>query len=105
MRNNSWLFVQKVGTLLVDRRFWVYLLSLGIMLGVVPATADKEALSTQTVDAILLVAQSATAVLGILVLVYSWTKRPPSGLDYKKLPTEVEKVLPVLIDLLSKKDS
>lgn len=99
MRNNTWLFVQKLGTLLVDRRFWAYLLSLGIMLGVVPATADKEALSNQTVDAILLVMQGATALLGVLVLVYSWTKRPPSGLDYKKLPTEIETLLPILKEL------
>lgn len=102
MRNNTWLFVQKLGTLLVDRRFIAYIISLGIMLGLIPAATDAEALSNQTVDAILLIMQGATALLGVLVLVYSWTKRPPSGLDYKKLPVELEQVIPVLKELLVK---
>ncbi len=105
MRNNVLLAISKFGTLLVDRRFWAWVISMGVVIGFVPATADAKALSDQTVSAILMILQGATMLLGMLALVYSWTKRPPSGLDYKKLPTELEELIPILTDLMFKKDA
>jgi hypothetical protein len=83
LKNNSWLAIQKIGTLLVDRRFWMYLISLGVILGVLPKTANADELGDAWVDGIMLVVQGATVLLNTLVLLYSYTKRPPSGLEYK----------------------
>lgn len=99
MRDNAWLFVQKIGTVLADRRFWVWLFGLLVTMGILPATTDAGAIGNQTADAILLVVQGATALFGVIVLLYSWAKRPPSGLNYKELPTEIEKLIPVLSEL------
>jgi len=86
----------KYGTLLVDRRFIGYILSLLVMFGILPAVIDTESLSNEFVDAVLLIFQGADTLLGILVLLYSWTKREPSGLNYG-IPIDVKELAEALL--------
>lgn len=81
--------IAKLGTVLIDRRFWMYLLSLGVIIGLVPATVDTEKMSNDLVGALELIMAGVTALGGLVMLVYSWTKRPPSGMNYKPEINEV----------------
>jgi len=83
------VFFKKLGTVLIDRRFWSYLFLLGITLGVIPATMDADQTANEVVTAVELIVQGATALAGFVALVLSWTKRPPTGMNYQPVPPEV----------------
>src|SRR3990167_3115186 len=87
------LFLEKMGTILADRRLWMAILTVGVSLltltGIDGNTIDKiKALIGEDAAA----ATFAEALIGALIVVItgiktisSWTERPPSGLDYKEL--------------------
>lgn len=86
------LILDKVGTVLGDRRFWVYVLSVAGMFGLVPKAADTEVLSKDIAEAIVLIFQAATLLGGALFVIGSWERRPPSGLRFKELLDTVSKL-------------
>ncbi|HMN10712.1 MAG TPA: hypothetical protein PKD55_00135 [Bellilinea sp.] len=87
-------FLKKVGTILVDRRaivtsLFVALLAFGGLFGLSPEQQEMLAesigdLYTALVVSIESVASLFAAGLAVYKLIDSWTKRPPSGLDYKE---------------------
>lgn len=86
--NANWKFVvDKLGTILVDRRFWeMFIFPTIFSLGLLPYLQDKDVvqLSEEAVAwAALLVPIISSFLLGI-----SWTKRAPSGLGFKDVKTE-----------------
>jgi len=77
------LTLDKLLTLVVDRRMFIYVASLLMMFGLLPWSADQlETANQALVDAILLVSQAVDAVFGLIMLLYSFTKREPSGYLY-----------------------
>lgn len=77
------LFLDKILTLVVDRRMFLYVASLLMMFGVLPWSADQlETANQALIDAIVLTAQAMDAVFGLLMLLFSFTKREPSGFLY-----------------------
>lgn len=90
------LILDKIGTVLGDRRFWMYLLSLLAMFGLVPQAADTEALSKDIAEAVVLVFQAATVLGGALVVILSWERRPPSGLRFKEVLDNMRKLQELL---------
>jgi|SRR3990167_4889538 len=103
------LFLEKMGTILADRRFWMAILTVGVSLltltGIDGNTIDKiKALIGEDGAA---AATFAEALIGALIVVItgiktisSWTERPPSGLDYK----ELDKASAFINDYFGKKD-
>lgn len=91
------VFLKKLGTVLIDRRFWSYLFLLGITLGVIPATIDADKTANDVVTAVELIMAGVTALVGFVALVLSWTKRPPTGMDYQPLPPEVIEVAQAIL--------
>lgn len=91
MDNINWkLILDKIGTVAVDRRFWVAVLTLvGILLGLPQLADNADSLSAELVDAIILIAQ----ILGLIFiptgLTLSWANRPPSGLRFKEPSAEL----------------
>lgn len=96
MLNNIKLFLEKVGTVLADRRAQimtlvgaaiVFLPALGV-----PEEVSKEVESTfgEAYGVVLLAIPVAIKVISLVALasnlVKSWTVRPPSGLAFKALP-------------------
>jgi len=82
--NNLKLALEKYGTLLVDRRLFVTLLLVfGTIFGVDAWVTDSEALATDVVEAIQLLVSASVALVSVISLVFSYTKRPASGLNYK----------------------
>lgn len=84
------LVLDKVGTIVVDRRFWVSLFTLlSIIFGIPELANNANYLSGEALDLVVLVAQ----ILGLLLvpfgLVISWANRPPSGLNYKEAVSQL----------------
>jgi hypothetical protein len=85
-------FVAKLGTVLNDRRFWISVLTVGVLLGLLPATMNAEAKADELVAAVLAITQGLGILTVAAMQLYSWTKRPPSGKSFaqeKKLAEEV----------------
>lgn len=77
-----WKTLSKLGTLLVDRRLWIALLFVvGNVVGVDEWSRNADALAGNIVDAIQGILMSGGALIAVVTLLYSYTKRPPSGLD------------------------
>lgn len=92
MQNINWkLVLDKVGTVIVDRRFWVSLFTAGLLVfGSPEVLGNVDSLSDQAVE----VSQAIVQIIGMLVpfitLIGSWTKRAPSGLNFKETTTAVK---------------
>lgn len=97
------IVIKKLGTLLVDRRLIFYLASVLLVLFGVPNAADQAtALDKQVQDLIVLIGQIIVIVSGMVTTVSSWTKRPPSGLQYDTIvsdQTQLYKIKALLEDL------
>lgn len=65
-------FVEKIGTVLADRRFWAAAISLAVVFF---------GMSETTVQTY---AEAIIAILTSLALILGWTWRPPTGLNYKE---------------------
>lgn len=93
IRNAKWSLVfDKVGTILVDRRFWLnFVFPVIFALGIFPhvTEANAENLSDQAVGWSELIVGTVVPILSAYVLGNSWTKRPPSGLGFKELISEL----------------
>jgi hypothetical protein len=90
------LVLDKIGTVLGDRRFWVtFALPLLILWGVLPTTVNN----TETVNSIMVLVQGIGTLLTALGLQQSWTERPPSGLSFKEIDSEWKKVKEALSEL------
>lgn len=85
LSNVNWkLIFDKVGTVIVDRRFWINLFTLAaILFGFPQLTDNAEGLSDQAVSIANLIVQAVALIAIPFNLTMSWTKRSPSGLDYK----------------------
>ena len=84
--------LEKIGTVLVDRRFWVAVLAIILTLG--GAFGFSEDQLQQIKDAfgedgegIALFFEQVIKVIVVIIaavkVISSWTERPPSGLDHK----------------------
>jgi hypothetical protein len=84
--------LEKIGTVLVDRRFWVAVLAIILTLG--GAFGFSEDQLRQIKDAfgedgegIALFFEQVIKVIVVIIaavkVISSWTERPPSGLDHK----------------------
>ena len=88
----------KLLTLVVDRRLIAYVaVVIGVMFGFPELVNNADALDEQLAEGVQLIIQGVTALLGLLGLIHSWTKRPPSGLDYDKIvydrTWEIERIM------------
>jgi hypothetical protein len=70
--SNSKQFIEKLGTVLADRRFWVAAISLAVVFLGMPETKVQS------------YAEAIIAILSSLALILGWTWRPPTGLNYKE---------------------
>jgi hypothetical protein len=96
MNSINWkAILDKVGTVLVDRRFWVSLFTTIILVFGSPELLDNaETLGDQAVEVAQIIMQFVGMILPFLNLVNSWTKRAPSGLRFKESQTDlVEQLL------------
>lgn len=80
-------FIGKVGTVLGDRRFWIVAMSVAIVFFKLPEAEVKT------------YAEAITTVVGSLALIVGWTWRPPSGLDYKPVTSELQDLVDALEQL------
>lgn len=86
------LIFDKLGTIVVDRRFWINLFTLLAILFGFPQLADQaEGLSDQAIALATLIVQAVSLIVIPLQLVWSWTRREPSGLSYKSPLSQVLK--------------
>lgn len=77
-------FIKKVGTVLADRRFWAFGMSIAIVFFGMPDTEVRS------------YAEAAVTILGMLAVLAGWTWRPPSGLDYKPVATQLQELIDAL---------
>lgn len=79
------LVLDKVYSVLVDRRGWVTALTVLAIFGVINVSADEITQSGEQLgEIIVLVTKLVTAISALMTLLWSWTKREPSGTsDYK----------------------
>lgn len=93
LKNANWkLIFDKVGTILVDRRFWLkFVFPTVFALGLFPQLADANAeqLTDQAIGWVKLIVEVVIPVLSAYLLGVDWTKRPPSGLEFKELSSEL----------------
>lgn len=82
--------LEKIGTLLVDRRLWMAVIAVSVMLAAV-GVMDKELDETQVApvfqavaDLIIALAKVLAILAPLFKLISSWTVRPPSGLTFKE---------------------
>ena len=90
------LIFDKVGTVVWDRRFWqIFLFPTLFSLGLFPqlAEANTEYLTDQAIGWSRIIMESVVPVLSAYLLGNSWTKRPPSGLGFKELISELGSTL------------
>ncbi len=91
------LILGKIGSVLVDRRLWVYLFTLAaVILGMPKLGENAENLGTDVASAIVLITQGVTILVGALSLIFSWERRPPSGLNYKEVLDNLNKFAELL---------
>lgn len=83
--NGIRVFLEKLGTMIIDRRLLFYIfVVVGTVLGLPQLTDNADTLNKELVDAITLIIQGVTAIVGLVTLLISWTKRPPSGQNYRE---------------------
>ena len=72
---------RKIGRLLVDTRFWVAVLFIGgNFLGSTAWVENSDQLSQDIVEAVQALWNAVISVVSLVMLLYSYTKRSPSGL-------------------------
>ena len=79
------LYLQKMGTIISDRRAVNYAVAVVLALVALPYSADKLAVDSELVGTIVTIIQGAVILLGSYGLTKSWEKRLPSGLKYKDI--------------------
>lgn len=77
------LWLGKVGTVLADRRAWVYVAAVVLSLLAIPYNVTG--VDNEAVGAIVMVVRGTIILAGALGLTKSWENRPPSGLKYKEM--------------------
>jgi hypothetical protein len=88
LKENVWLALQKIGRLIIGFRFLTYVFILIGTIGGYPLlVANADAANKELLDTIYALAVAIEAVVGQIVLIASYTKRPPVGLDYKSQVT------------------
>ena len=90
--NADWKLVfDKLGTVLVDRRFWPAIIT-GVLLifGTPEALDNVEGLSAEAESYTQLILQFLGVVIPYLKLTDAWTKRSPSGLGFKEITSETD---------------
>lgn len=99
MNNIQWqLVLDKVGTILIDRRFWVAVLTIiAVVFGLPEYDTDK--LSDEALDWVTVVGRLVALIVVPMGLTVSWTKRPPSGTRFKE-QSEVTEVADKLLALI-----
>lgn len=106
LRNANWaLILDKVGTVLVDRRFWQqFVIPTAIAIGLFPYLVDKDAvqLSDQAVAWSKLIVETFVPIVSAHMLSNSWTKRAPTGLDFKGQKTESDQLAETLLEAIKK---
>lgn len=80
---NVKVFLAKVGTVVADRRFWVAVATVLLVVGYIPSTVDPEVKADELMATALVVMQVVGAVVTAVSLTASWGKRPPSGKSFK----------------------
>ncbi len=109
MNKVDWkLVLDKFGTIIVDRRFWLkFVIPTAMALGIFPflANANAETLSDQAVSWATLIVGSVVPVVSAWLLSSDWTKRAPSGLGFKEVISEVEDFVKTITDALADKES
>jgi len=84
------LALEKIGSVLVDRRLWMAVIAVSVALATLGATQRElsEEEVAPVLEAFAELAFALAKVLAILAplfkLISSWTVRPPSGLDFKE---------------------
>jgi hypothetical protein len=74
----------KIYTVLIDRRLWISLMTVvGLIFGVPELAENADSTSSEIVDAIVLIVQSVGSLITTFGLLYSWTKRAPSGKNFR----------------------
>lgn len=104
MKNFNWkLVLDKVGTVIIDRRFWVSLFSVIVLVfGTDQMLGNVDALSDQAVELSSLLLKFMGVFVVPVLLGNSWTKRAPSGLGFKEVNSEVEAFVKTLSETISK---
>lgn len=94
MKNfNYKLVLDKVGTILVDRRLWVAAITIaGIIFGIPSFTDNTEALSQEAIDWVNLLTGIVGSLAVVVSLLASWAQRAPSGLSFKDIVGEADEV-------------
>lgn len=106
LKSNLWLAIQKLGTLGVDRRLIAFFVIVVLTVVGYPYLLDRAgSLDQQYLDIAYIAVTGAELALGLPVLLWSFTKRPPSGLNWKELPTELEQLIPILSEIFKNKPS
>lgn len=93
---NFWVAIAKLGTVIIDRRFWLYLFTVfAVVFGMPELKENADALSAEAADAVVLLVQGFTILIGMIKLIGSWENRPPSGTEYKeeRIAVEVQRAL------------
>jgi len=90
--NANWKLIwDKVGTVLVDRRFWPSILTAVLLVFGTPEALDNvDGLSAEAESYTQLILQFLGVVIPYLKLTDAWTKRSPSGLGYKEVTSETD---------------
>lgn len=104
MKNIKWMLVlDKVGTVIVDRRFWAGLFtSLILVFGPSELLGNTDSLSNQAVEITTAIVRFVGIILPFLSLMASWTKRPPSGLRFKDTASEANEFVEKLLEAAKK---
>lgn len=104
LSNIQWqLIFDKVGTVLVDRRFWqLFVIPTAVAVGLFPyLTPDNTSvMSEQAVKISELVVAATVPILSSWLVGTSWTKREPSGLKYKEPKPETDVLAEAVIKAL-----
>jgi len=81
----SGITLDKIGTVLIDRRFWIVVLSvLASAFGLPKLVEHREELSQTLVQVASLIINAIVLLVGMFKLIDSWTVRPPSGTQYRE---------------------
>lgn len=103
--NAEWgLVFDKVGTVIIDRRFWVgSFTSIFLVFGSPELLGNAETLGDQAVEIATIIMQFVGLILPGLSVINSWTKRAPSGLGFKELKSESDVLAEAVIKAIKEK--
>lgn len=95
-------FVAKLGTVVNDRRFWVSVATILLVVGFIPSTVDPQVKA----DELMQIALAAMQVIGVVIVAFkqidSWTKRPPSGKGLTANQQQADAVYRAILDSIKK---